>query len=327
MSKTRTAIKEYSDQRRAQLRTIDKECVSSIKKQNEHTKMLRKYPILVDWIETLTQANNDLIKTIQELKEQLNETDSSPTDSDETNINYSYRKHQNKPTKKKPKDKLVASVLKESKKSNFKNSYENPVYEQNNLTPIGNSQSENNIHVKGKNNSLSASFKKYREFVRNIFQKESQQSESTVEHINQQNIEFIYVDKSVCCISSIANNKIINTQTMSGETIFSELKSGCAEKIQLLKSVTEALNRSLEEKENLFAKQMQEINSLKKQQNRSTKIKQTNKLLKNNMKTLFAENVAIITEAERFRKSLTSLSGSQRQDIKSGLEHLYRLKK
>lgn len=315
------AIRKYTEQRRAQLNSIDDTHMGGGDTANEfrNLRIADKFPILNEWVAALTTATNDLIKTIKEVeKTMLNEDERMENAGAQSQSNDESKHRARGPVKRnKSKNKMLR-----------KNSENNQSLARN--TPAARLLLTDEMNG-GKCEMMStematATSNDEREvdsigFCRNLLKKMFGKGKCDERVVRPDagygngpinNVEFVYVDKSLCCMSTIINGNLTNTAEMANaETMYADFKATCAERMRALQNVTTAFQSSLLQQEELSAHQLQEIHKLRAQIKRLKKYRRSNRMLEANVKSICAENAHLLVEVNKIEKTLRLLRKRQ----------------
>lgn len=329
-------IHRYCEQRKQQLKSIDDAQLGAGDTTTSDFRCLQiaeKFPILNEWVASLTKATYDLIKTIKDVEQTI-------VNEDERIANTQHHSEQPPPPPPSPQQassdesnhgtrKRVKRVRRSETKNKFstKNLDNNRPLSRNssNLPLLLSSSEDDGINVATVTDKNLNSIGFCKNLLKKLFTKDKCDDKSMrlddgqprTERIN--NVEFVYVDKSVCCMSTIINDKLTHMTEMPGaETLYADFKTNCTDRIQTLKNVTAALQSSLRHQEELSAQQLHEIHELQKRIKRLKKYRRTNRVLEANVKSICEENTQLLVEAKKIEKKLRSMRKRQ-PDIEPGL--------
>lgn len=330
---TSEAINKYCAHRQHQLNTIDESYFASgdasLRNELKTLRIADKFPILNEWVVTLTKANADLIKTIKDVEQTIVNNDNDDGDqgnvrnpdigvqqlSDESKPN---KTHQRLPMKrKKSKNKMLTMnsennnnhTISRSSPAARKISSDDAMYNYKNGVGSGDGVDDGDSMAKDVNK---IGFCK--NLLKRMFTKEKcdERGARPVEGYGNGRInyvEFVYIDKSVCCMSTIINEKLTNTMELTtADTLYADFKANCTDRMQTLHHVTTALKSSLRDQELMSAQQLEEIEELRTQIKRLKKYRRSNRMLEANLKSICSENAHLLVEAKKIETQLRLLT-------------------
>lgn len=322
------AIHKYCDQRRHQLNAIDDTRFAggdTMISELTNLQITDKLPILNGWVETLTSATNDLIKTIKDVEQTiLNEDQRSQRLA--SNVSAQQQQHQShhetcEPVKrKKSKNKLLTK----NSENNHTISCNSPAARLLLSDEMSTNDDDNGGAVaataspaKTDVNSIGFCVNLFkRMFTKGTCDERPARPDEGCGSGRINNIEYVYVDKSVCCISTIINEKLTNTTELgNAETLYADFKTNCMDRMQTLQNVTTALQSSLRQQEEMSAQQLEEIEQLRRQIKRLKKYRRSNRMLEANVKSICEENANLLVEARRIEKTLRRLRKRQADTV------------
>lgn len=323
------AIHKYCGQRRHQLNSIDEMCFAGGDTMTNELRNLRitdKFPILNEWVETLTRATSDLIKTIKDVEQtMLNEDERMANASAQQQSNDESKHGAREPVRR---NKSKNKILTKNSENNHSISRNSPAARlllssdelngNDGAVAVAAAAAAVTSTVTTDRDMNSIGFCK--SLLKRMFAKgkceegAASRPDPDVAYRNGRinNIEFVYVDKSLCCMSTIINEKLSNTTPLTNaETVYADFKATCADRMQILQNVTTAFQTSLHHQEALSAQQLQEIEQLQAQIKRLKKYRRTNRMLEANIKSICAENAHLLVEAKKIETSLRLLRKRQ----------------
>lgn len=335
MRAIQTTINEQNSNRCMQITDIDANGINIMKETSksraEELKIIKKYPIYCEWVNTLVKTNADLLQRVHDLEQKCgvieSEADSVSTSNTlrsgkRLNINGNISK--------------VGQIKMAEKGANSKNS-KNVVrsgcgepnmclLNNEKRVQITNSDECQTVEIPSHNGSTCETILLLKRCLSNLFKlpskqqqqlqtKEATPAKSSVNHLMQPTnyerpcqTEFIYVDRSVCCVINDANTKqSVRIQSLNNDPLCMDIKSSCSEQMHFLKNISNICTAELQGKNDLIAAQMYEIQRLKDVLADYNQLKQINSLLQNNIEAIAVENTNIILESKLLKKNLRKL--------------------
>lgn len=322
------AIENYCDQRRHQLNSIDDTRFAggdTMINELTNLRITDKLPILNGWVETLTSATHDLIKTIKDVEQTILREDRR-SERMAAHVSTQQQQHQShnetcEPVKrKKSKNKLLTKNLENNNHTISRNSPAARLLLSDDLSTIdddGGTLAATASAVKNDVNSIGFCANLFkRMFTKERCDERPIRTESGSGNGRINNIEYVYVDKSVCCMSSIINEKLTNTTELrNAETLYADFKANCMDRMQTLQNVTTALQSSLGQQEEMSAQHLEEIEQLRRQIKRLKKYRRSNRVLEANVKSICEENANLLVEARQIEKKLRLLRKRQADTV------------
>lgn len=326
------AIQKYCEQRRHQLNAIDDTRFAggdTMKNELRAHRAADIFPILNEWVGTLTRVTNDLIETIKDVERTISTEDERMANTSGEHQHQSSDKSKQgvcEPMmRNKSKNKSLTKIL-GNKHSICRSSSAAQLLSDENDAGDGAMATAATATATTTNKDVN-SMGFCTNLLKRIFTK-GKCEEGVVRpdegcgngRIN--NIEFVYVDKSVCCMSTITNEKLTNTTALTNaESVYADFKANCTDRMQTLHNVTTALQTSLQQQEQLSSQQLEDIERLRAQIKRLKKYRRSNRMLEANVKSICAENAHLLVEAKKIEKQLRLLRKRQPLDTATNTEH------
>lgn len=314
------ALDKYCERRQHQLNSIDDARFASgdmmMINELRNRQITDKLPILNEWVETLTRVMEDLIKTIKDVERtMLNE------DQRMANAGVPLRSN----------DEVREPVKRHKSKNrmspkNLENNHSIPCNSPAARLLVPNDEMNMNDRDCDVATAVAATATENKDvnsigFCRNLLKKVFTKGKCDERvarpddgygngRIN--NVEFVYVDKSLCCMSTIINEKVTNTtQLTNADRMYADFKENCTDRMQTLQHVTTALQSSLRQQEKLSAQQLEQIEQMQAQIKKLKKYRRSNRMLEANIKSICAENAHLLVEAKKIEKTLRLLRKRQ----------------
>lgn len=311
MKGVQAIIDEYNNKTLAQLNAVDfiiDNSNDSPKSRARELKMIRKYPIYRDWVDALLRTNANLIKRINDLERKSDET---KPEADIVSLSSGKLKIAEPLKNTFMQGKIPENVLQCDESGNVPESFEKCAIT--NESECG-TQTSPSISTETVNPSpLKYCFGKFSR----LFSKPAKQIDSkSVNHevgavTEQRNLQtqVIYIDHSACFVTSApnTNHQPVLIQTICDPSICADIKSCCSEQINFLKSISNICSNGLQEKNDLLAAQMREIDQLKSVLLDYNDLKDSNNKLHRNIEALIAENAHIYMDLKLLKKNLRGL--------------------
>lgn len=314
MSEAHRTIDEYNQKRRQQLSAIDEEQMESHSdlEHIERLRIIKKYPILSQWNETLVQINRNLLKTVEDIERNLHADQSDSIDSDTSFTAEHENGEGDRVGKRGNTDEKPAIII--QARNRYKH-YDDSSY--GNQRPLRYScpsnepknqikDTHNGCQAKVKQQTLATSLMaKSKSVLSNLLRRKDKRSRREVSQPDT--VEFVYMDNNVCCVSAVVNDKVVNVHSTDQRSHYTDFKNTCSEQFGLLKGVARVFKVSVKEKERQLQEQSLEICHLKEQLARYKEVHHENSRLKNELETMAIENVSISLELKTLRRSLRNL--------------------
>lgn len=313
------ALDKYCERRQHQLNSIDDACFAGgdmmMISELRNRQITEKLPILNGWVETLTRVMEDLIKTIKDVERTMANEDERMVNAgvplrsnDETQEPVRRHKSSNKITTKNAENSHSIPCNSPAARARLllPRDQMNMNYRDCDVTAATATEEKDVNSIGFCRNLLKKVFKKGK------CDERAARPDGGCGNGRISNVEFVYVDKSLCCMSTIINEKVTNTTQMTNaDRVYADFKENCTDRMQTLQHVTTALQSSLRQQEESSAQQLQQIEQLRAQIKKLKKYRRTNRMLEANIKSICAENAHLLVEAKKIEKTLRLLRKRQ----------------